>query len=301
MSALVLSVSALAAALGGQRHGSYWSARCPAHEDKHPSLSISEGADGIVLLKCHAGCSQDMVLDALRGRGLWLGHGERHADKPLPARPKTPKLESDTAAAAARIWRESLDSKGTWVEAYLSERGLRLPENPEVRCRTLRYHPSCFDGGPALVLAFTPIEQDVPDDPFLDPPPVAIHRIRGRGHDNKKMLGPVKGCAVMISPRWHVWETLHVCEGVETALALWNDGADDPEKCRCPIWALGSAGAIADLPVILHVRHLVIWADNDKSGCGLDAAKRAAIRWCQTGRRVVIRNPNKEGSDYGDV
>ena len=42
-------------ALGGRWHGGYGTARCPAHEDKNPSLSVSE-RDGKVLLKCHADC-----------------------------------------------------------------------------------------------------------------------------------------------------------------------------------------------------------------------------------------------------
>ena len=33
-----------------------WRAQCPAHDDKQPSLSISEGQDGRVLMYCHAGC-----------------------------------------------------------------------------------------------------------------------------------------------------------------------------------------------------------------------------------------------------
>ncbi len=37
--------------------GSGWSAQCPAHDDHAPSLSIGEGADGRVLLKCHTGCA----------------------------------------------------------------------------------------------------------------------------------------------------------------------------------------------------------------------------------------------------
>lgn len=36
-------------------HG--YTARCPAHDDRHPSLSVRRGDDGRVLLHCHAGCS----------------------------------------------------------------------------------------------------------------------------------------------------------------------------------------------------------------------------------------------------
>lgn len=33
-----------------------WIARCPAHEDRTPSLSIRETDDGTILLHCWAGC-----------------------------------------------------------------------------------------------------------------------------------------------------------------------------------------------------------------------------------------------------
>jgi hypothetical protein len=39
--------------------------QCPAHHDEHPSLSISEAADGRVLLFCHGGCGWQTVLAAL--------------------------------------------------------------------------------------------------------------------------------------------------------------------------------------------------------------------------------------------
>jgi hypothetical protein len=42
-----------------------WMARCPAHEDSSPSLSIGEGDDGRILLKCWAGCTTDKVCAAL--------------------------------------------------------------------------------------------------------------------------------------------------------------------------------------------------------------------------------------------
>lgn len=41
-----------------------WSARCPSHDDKGPSLSIRETDDGTVLLHCFAGCSVHEVVQA---------------------------------------------------------------------------------------------------------------------------------------------------------------------------------------------------------------------------------------------
>ncbi len=38
---------------------------CPAHTDKRPSLSVSAGDEGGVLLYCHAGCSTSEVVEAL--------------------------------------------------------------------------------------------------------------------------------------------------------------------------------------------------------------------------------------------
>jgi hypothetical protein len=43
-----------------------WMARCPAHEDRTPSLSIGIGNEGRRLLHCLAGCSLEAILDAAR-------------------------------------------------------------------------------------------------------------------------------------------------------------------------------------------------------------------------------------------
>ncbi len=40
-------------------------ARCPAHNDKTPSLSIRETEDGTILIKCFAGCGAADVLSAI--------------------------------------------------------------------------------------------------------------------------------------------------------------------------------------------------------------------------------------------
>lgn len=42
-----------------------WSARCSAHYDKTPSLSVKETTDGRVLVHCHAGCDVDEVIGAV--------------------------------------------------------------------------------------------------------------------------------------------------------------------------------------------------------------------------------------------
>ncbi len=48
-----------------QRSGAGHEATCPAHEDQHASLSISRGADGRVLLHCHAGCAPESICSAI--------------------------------------------------------------------------------------------------------------------------------------------------------------------------------------------------------------------------------------------
>ncbi len=42
-----------------------WKACCPAHDDKHPSLAITETADGTVLLKCWTGCTAQQIVSAI--------------------------------------------------------------------------------------------------------------------------------------------------------------------------------------------------------------------------------------------
>lgn len=61
----------IARELGGARKsGADWMARCPAHEDHNPSLTLSE-RNGKLLVHCFAGCEQSAVIEALRVRGLW--------------------------------------------------------------------------------------------------------------------------------------------------------------------------------------------------------------------------------------
>jgi hypothetical protein len=45
-------------------HNGSW--RCPAHDDQHPSLSVSTASDGKALVHCHAGCSETDIVAALK-------------------------------------------------------------------------------------------------------------------------------------------------------------------------------------------------------------------------------------------
>lgn len=51
--------------LSPRRSGTGWLSHCPAHDDQNASLSIAEGRDGRILLRCHAGCTSESVARAL--------------------------------------------------------------------------------------------------------------------------------------------------------------------------------------------------------------------------------------------
>lgn len=61
-----MTAEALASLVAARRTGpGTWQARCPAHQDRLPSLSIREGNDGRILLHCFAGCSHMSIAAAL--------------------------------------------------------------------------------------------------------------------------------------------------------------------------------------------------------------------------------------------
>ena len=51
--------------LNARKNGAGWTAKCPGHDDKTPSLSISEGREGRILLKCFAGCTTEAIIAAM--------------------------------------------------------------------------------------------------------------------------------------------------------------------------------------------------------------------------------------------
>jgi len=67
---------------GVKGSGNQYQAKCPAHEDKNPSLSIA-GDNGKILLHCHAGCPQENIVFAM---GLNMSDLFTEELKPSPSR-----------------------------------------------------------------------------------------------------------------------------------------------------------------------------------------------------------------------
>ena len=191
----------IAKALGGRKAGCGWIARCPAHDDLKPSLSIRETEDGKILVYCHAGCDQEHVIAALRFRGLWPENSLHPSKRSVSHATATNQPNHDDAKrteAALAIWEASLPPGGTLVEDYFGSRGLR----PSMAA-TLRFHAGLKhrSGGiwPALIALVTRGVDDVP---------LAIHRTfvarDGSGKapvdPAKMMLGPCRGGAVRLAP-----------------------------------------------------------------------------------------------------
>jgi hypothetical protein len=98
--------------------GSGYSCRCPAHEDRSPSLSINVGDTGAVVMHCHAGCTLAAVLDALglEPHDLFPDDGAGSATPaPRCAPPRSPKPIFPTAEAAVADFARSRGAPaGEW-------------------------------------------------------------------------------------------------------------------------------------------------------------------------------------------
>ena len=182
-----MNAAAIVKALGGHRAGATWMARCPAHDDSNPSLSISAGQNGKVLVRCHAGCDQRDVIAALSERGLWDATGKspgRIASKRRNNLATEP--DSDATArtdAALAIWRASQGIAGSLGETYLRSRGITFSPPP-----SLRFHPGLkhSSGGiwPAMVALVVHGETGSP---------IAIHRtFLARDGHGKAPVNPPK-------------------------------------------------------------------------------------------------------------
>lgn len=76
-----------------------WVARCPAHDDRRPSLSIREADDGRLLLHCWSGCGGIAVIRAAGLRDADLFPRSNENRRPLRPRERWIPREAVTALA----------------------------------------------------------------------------------------------------------------------------------------------------------------------------------------------------------
>ena len=80
---------------------------CPAHVDNSPSLTVSDGGDKL-LYKCHAGCSQENIVQALQAKGL---HHTPESYKAQPVLELTGSYTVEKYAEEKRIPKIVLESQ----------------------------------------------------------------------------------------------------------------------------------------------------------------------------------------------
>ncbi len=285
-----MTAEEIARVLNGHKVGSGWMARCPAHDDRKPSLSLRDASDGTALVHCHAGCDQRTVIEALGDRGLWSQSGKRlAADFAKPKRQVARDRPRETARtrAALELWRAAIPAAETPVETYLRSRGLTLKPPISLRFHSGLRHPSGGYLWPAMIALVTRGSDDEP---------LAIHRtflaLGGLGkapvEPAKMMLGPCGGGAVRLA---EPEDRLLVGEGIETCLAAMQATGQ-------PAWAALSTSGLHRLDLPEKVRELIVLADGDEPGEA--AAADGARRWKREGRRVRIARP-PQGQDFNDL
>jgi putative DNA primase/helicase len=151
-----MTAAEIAHALGGGKVGGQWTARCLAHDDRKPSLSIREADDGKVLVKCFAGCEQAQVIAALKAPGLWPTKDSHHSKivRPQSRQPAQNQRDGESAghtAAALKIWQSAAPATNTLATTCL-HRGINITPPSSLRFQPTLPHPS---GGiwPAMVAA----------------------------------------------------------------------------------------------------------------------------------------------------
>ena len=270
----MLDAQDLTKALGGRWSGNSGTARCPAHEDKTPSLSIHDGDGGRLLTCCHAGCTPEAVWAALQDRGYVERHDERRTQR-APRRqrsaPQPSLVPSPNQDHAIEIWRASHPAPGTLAEVYLRGRGITIPVPP-----TVRYHPGLkhADTGlslPCMVVAACNADRNV----------TGIQRIylshddrRAQVDPPKMTLGTLRGSAVRLAPTTdRIWLT----EGVEDGLAVMQMMSE-------PAWAVLGTSNYMTVELPENIKQVILAPDGDDAGQAV--IREAAIRLAGQGREV---------------
>jgi hypothetical protein len=286
-----MTAADIAPALGAaRRSGPWWSCRCPAHDDRSPSLSLRDGDRGLIL-HCWAGCDPREVLAELRRLRL-LSNNRR--DYPWYAKDRADDSgdRGRRIESAYHVWNGAKKARGSPVESYLRSRGITIP--PPL---SLRWLATCKHGPTEAYLPEMVAKVVNVDDEF-----VAVHRTFLRADSagkaaidprlQKMSLGPTAGGAVRLAPL-DPDRALIVGEGIENTLTLM-------QLRGLPGWsAIGTSG-LKRLVLPCEATRVLIAVDHDRHGKGEAAAREAGERWVREGREVRLAIPSAPG-DWNDV
>lgn len=289
--------------------------RCPAHDDHKPSLHVSV-QNGRVLVKCHAGCSQDAVIDALKRRGLWPSHGPE-----IKPERSAKQAEADSQHAEYRqlrtviaILRKASGDGGFGApEAYFRNRGLETPvtaltlkreEIDELAIGQVERARLYGDDDPKP--KFTQRDRDAIVFPVINGDKIAAVHLtylepeRDRRVDDKgkarQLIGAAKGGFIPLSGEdLYTAPRLVIGEGVESTLSAM-------QHAGLPGMAAVSASGLKAVKLprkLFAATEVIVVADNDEPG--VSAANECAKRLTREGYRVRIAIPEGEGADWNDV
>jgi putative DNA primase/helicase len=263
-------------ALRGRRHGKGWlvSCPCPSHGsgrgDRNPSLSICDGDDGRLLMRCFARCEFTAILDELKRRGLVddVRRTERRdAPKIIPLKVASPKIEPDPVALD--IWQNSEPIYGTIAEEYLQRRGILLTP------------PALAHYQGAMIVR---VEQPYAGITAIQKTPINTDFTRG----DRWTKGPLGTGAVRLGA---AQEIMGIAEGTETALSAM-------QLTGMSVWACLGAHRLHNVELPPFVREVHIFADDDETG--RDAAEKTAAIHQALRRRVLVHYPPLPATDWNE-
>jgi putative DNA primase/helicase len=287
----------IAVALGGQVTGGQVVFPGPGHSrrDRSCALRLSPSAPDGFIVFAHAGDDWQTVRDFVRDRLGIRREPKRVHDAAFDFRPAPSDAGNSTKILRARIvWANGLNPRGTIVETYLRSRMLDLAD--DIAGSVIRFLPRCpwiddvtgeFQQLPAMLAPFRDIRTNAI---------TAVHRTaldKDGVKIGRKMLGPVAGCAIKIDDDEEIHSGIVIGEGIETVLAARHLGFR-------PAWALGSATAIGNLPVLPGIEGLTILAERGDGGANARAIEKVGARWNAAGREVMVVEPTICG-DMNDV
>ncbi|ATY34399.1 virulence-associated protein E [Sphingomonas psychrotolerans] len=278
---LEAAASGLVTRLGGVWRPSGTMCRCPAHNDRTPSLSVRVG-DSSLLFKCFAGCNGVEILRAIRRLNF---------EVPVsPASGSTGASDRDAAMAerARMLWGEALPIGDTPADAYLASRGI-LNLSP-----ALRFHPRT-PLGRGRAVRFRPALIAAIEERSLV---VAVQRIfleRGAARLARDLTKPklALGRPLSGAVRLHrAGKCLGIAEGVETAESA-------AALLGIPVWATLGAERLARIGIPDFVERLILLPDNDRAG--RLAEQQARIAYARADRTIETVWPWYRLNDWNRV